>query len=113
MAIEPENVGVILRRLTDTRRSLSTAEVFVDGISMGMWIDSDRSWSHLDCHWQIQDFIVASKFTIGKTFLAVKLEAGPNNMENKTRYDFMLTQAWIEAKWWIITILPDFDFSNV
>ena len=112
VAIEPENAGVILRRLTDTRRSLSRAEVFVDGISMGMWINSDRSWSHLDCHWQIQDFILTSKFTTGKTFLDVRLKAGPDNMENQTRYDFMFTQAWIEAKWWIITVLPDINLSN-
>ena len=112
VSIELENAGVILRRLTDTRRSLSSAEVFVDGISMGMWINSDRSWSHLDCHWQVQDFIVPSKFTSGKTSLDLKLKAGPYNMENQSRYEFMLTQAWIEAKWWIISILPDMILSN-
>lgn len=113
VGVDPDNVGVILRRLVDVRRPVSRADVTVDGEPAGTWFSADRSWSHLDGHWQVQDFIVDEAQTHGKSYLDVVLDAGPDTTTpGRIPYDFLLAPAWVEARWWIISILPNWGFGS-
>lgn len=71
MAIDPDNDGIRLRRISDQKPSYQTANVSIDGTLVGTWIEP---WNNPDYRWLEDVFEIPANLTKGKRFISVRLE---------------------------------------
>ncbi|MEW6442786.1 MAG: glycoside hydrolase family 172 protein [bacterium] len=70
LAIDPANVGVLLRRRLDQSHGRQKAEVFVDGSPAGIWYDV---WENPRQRWADSDFLLPASLTAGRDRVRVRI----------------------------------------
>jgi hypothetical protein len=70
MAVDPSNSGVRLVRIGDHNTSYQTANVFVDGTSVGQWMEP---WSNTYFRWIEDHFEIPVTLTRGKRSINIQL----------------------------------------
>lgn len=71
VAVDPKNNGALLRRRLDQNTGRQSAEVYVDGVKIGVWYHADQN-SFL--RWWDDDFEIPASTTKGKSKLAIRLK---------------------------------------
>ncbi|HEX8521210.1 MAG TPA: DUF2961 domain-containing protein [Tepidisphaeraceae bacterium] len=71
VAIDPNNQGVILRRLLDQGIADQRADIYVDGVRVGTWYKAGANTSH---RWAEDDFAIPASLTAGKSSLHVRVQ---------------------------------------
>ncbi|RZS36853.1 VCBS repeat protein [Herbihabitans rhizosphaerae] len=70
MATNPNNAGVVLRRISDQRFGGQAAQVLVDGTAVGTWLQAFRNDVQ---YWHADDFALPAGVTAGKSRVRVEL----------------------------------------
>jgi hypothetical protein len=70
MRVPAENTGVYLRRMFDQRQARQGAKISVDGQLVGTWYTVEGNET---LRWAERDFFLPSKFTAGKTSIAIEV----------------------------------------
>lgn len=108
VSVLPSARSVVLRRLVDTRRSVAVARLSVDGVFVGRWIATDRSFDQIDTNWQEDDFALPPAATFGKSSLRISLDVAPEAARgNRTYLRHQLSPAWVEARYDVLCF-PEF-----
>ena len=68
--IGPDNHGVLMRRTSDQTTGYQSADVAIDGILAGNWLQSRSNNSH---RWLDDTYLVPESLTIGKALITVTL----------------------------------------
>ena len=75
VAIQPDNRGVALRRTSDQANGYQSADVAVDGVALGNWIQPRSNIFH---RWRDDTYLVPDFVTAGKSRITVVLTPIPN-----------------------------------
>ncbi|MFD2333439.1 DUF2961 domain-containing protein [Cohnella sp. GCM10020058] len=94
VAVDPDNIGVRLRRRSDQITGRQRANVYVDGVLV-----EERSWYFADRNpykrWLEDEFEIPAKYTAGKTDLGIRIEFVQEG-ESRT---------WNEFYYWIYSLV--------
>lgn len=83
-----ENGGLLLRRRTDLGVAGQQAQVFVDGVSAGIWHEADHNVGSVGGRWHDSEFMVSSNHVAGKTSARVSITpSAPSAAWNEYRYE--------------------------
>jgi hypothetical protein len=72
--ISPDNRGMLLRRTSDQLAGFQSADVAIDGIPAGIWLEPRSNNSH---RWLDDTFLVPARLTAGKNLVTVSLTPTP------------------------------------
>jgi Protein of unknown function (DUF2961) len=70
MTVDPANNGVRLSRISDQNQSYQTANVYIDGVCAGIWMEP---WSNPDYRFLNDPFDVSANLTRGKNTINVRI----------------------------------------
>jgi hypothetical protein len=73
--IPPDNRGVLLRRTSDEATGYQSADVAIDGVHAGIWLQPRSNASH---RWLDDTYLVPDSLTRGKTLITVTLTPIPD-----------------------------------
>lgn len=94
VAVEPDNIGVRLRRRSDQITGRQRANIYVDGVLV-----QERSWYFADrnpyLRWLEDEFEIPATYTTGKTDLSIRIEYVQDG-ESRT---------WNEFYYWIYSLI--------
>jgi hypothetical protein len=76
VAIGPDNHGILLRRTSDQATGYQSADVAIDGISAGNWLEPRSNNSH---RWLDDTYLIADSLTAGKDHITVTLTPTPDS----------------------------------
>jgi hypothetical protein len=83
--IGPDNHGVLMRRTSDQTTGYQSADVAIDGIPAGNWLQPRSNNSH---RWLDDTYLVPESLTIGKALITVALTPTPDSPAwTASRYD--------------------------
>src|SRR5580693_440118 len=83
--IGPDNHGVLMRRTSDQTTGYQSADVAIDGIPAGNWLQPRSNNSH---RWLDDTYLVPESLTIGKALITVTLTPTPDSPAwTASRYD--------------------------
>jgi D-arabinan exo alpha-(1,3)/(1,5)-arabinofuranosidase (non-reducing end) len=74
--ISPDNHGILLRRTSDQATGYQSADVIIDGIPAGIWLEPHSNDSH---RWLDDTFLVPARLTAGKNLVTVGLTPTPDS----------------------------------
>jgi hypothetical protein len=74
--IRPDNHGVLLRRTSDQATGYQAADVAIDGVPAGIWLQSRSNTSH---RWLDDTYLVPEALTAGKDRITVTLTPIPDS----------------------------------
>ncbi|MFC1888607.1 glycoside hydrolase family 172 protein [Thermodesulfobacteriota bacterium] len=92
IAIDQDNIGIILRRKYDQFNGRQQAEILVDGLSAGRWYTPERSET---LRWAEDDFSLPASLTSGKT--AVQVTIRPEGAVPWTEFFYRVYSVLSEA----------------
>ncbi|MGO9928337.1 MAG: glycoside hydrolase family 172 protein [Mycobacterium sp.] len=72
--IDPNNHGILLRRMSDQATGYQSAEVVIDGSPAGIWLEPRSNNSH---RWRDDTYLVPESLTAGKALITVTLAPIP------------------------------------
>ena len=72
--IDPGNRGVVVRRTSDQANGYQSADVMVDGVPAGNWLEPHSNTSH---RWLDDTYLVPESLTAGKAVITVTLTPTP------------------------------------
>ena len=89
VAIDPDNQGVTLQRLSDQQKGRQCANIYVDGklVSERQWLYADYNGSY---RWLDDDFQIPASYTAGKSSITITVEpvdVGGGNTWNEYKYE--------------------------
>ena len=106
MALQPSNVGAILRRQFDQGIASQTANVYVDGALVGQWYRAGGNPYH---RWRDDDFMIPASYTSGKSSIQIKIEFVSSALDwNEFTYSLFTIQPATAAN----SVSPRFKSSN-
>jgi D-arabinan exo alpha-(1,3)/(1,5)-arabinofuranosidase (non-reducing end) len=70
VAIDPDNHGILVRRTSDQMNGFQAADVAIDGISAGTWLEPRSNDSH---RWLDDTHLVPGSLTAGKSLITITL----------------------------------------
>lgn len=73
ISIPPKNRGVILQSLSDLSAVTNAATITVDGIAAGQWSHVDLNYTNSTFGWGINEVVLPSTLTRGKTRLDIEI----------------------------------------
>jgi hypothetical protein len=74
--IDPDNHGVLLRRTSDQAAGYQSADVAIDGIAAGNWLQPRSNNSH---RWLADTYLLPDSLTAGKALITVTLTPTPDS----------------------------------
>jgi hypothetical protein len=74
--IRPDNYGVLLRRTSDQTTGYQSADVAIDGVPAGNWLQPRSNTSH---RWLDDTYLVPDSLTAGKALITVTLTPIPDS----------------------------------
>jgi hypothetical protein len=74
--IHPDNHGILLRRTSDQATGYQSADVAIDGVPAGNWLEPRSNNSH---RWLDDTYLVPDSLTAGKTVITVTLTPTPDS----------------------------------
>jgi hypothetical protein len=74
--IPPDNRGVLLRRTSDQATGYQSADVAIDGVPAGIWMQPRSNVSH---RWLDDTYLVPDSLTAGKALITVTLTPIPES----------------------------------
>jgi hypothetical protein len=89
--IDPDNHGIVLRRMSDQAAGYQSAEVAIDGTPAGIWLEPRSNNAH---RWLDDTYLVPSRLTAGKNLVTVSLAPTPS------------TPPWTASRYSVETIFP-------
>ncbi|MBV8177431.1 MAG: DUF2961 domain-containing protein, partial [Mycobacterium sp.] len=72
--VSPDNRGILLRRTSDQLAGFQSADVAIDGIPAGIWLEPRSNESH---RWLDDTYLVPDRLTAGKNLVTVSLTPTP------------------------------------
>jgi Protein of unknown function (DUF2961) len=75
VAIRPDNHGIRLRRTSDQASGYQSADVAIDGIGAGNWLEPRSNKSH---RWLDDTYLIPGSLTVGKAHVTVTLTPVPD-----------------------------------
>ena len=90
VAVDPDNLGVVLRRRYDQREPRQQARVFVDGVEIGAWYTPEHSRT---LRWAEDDIVLPASTTTEKNKVEIVIR-----MEGDV--------PWTEFAYWALSIVP-------
>jgi Protein of unknown function (DUF2961) len=75
--ISPDNHGIVLRRTSDQAIGYQSADVAIDGIPAGTWLEPRSNNVH---RWLDDSYLVPDRLTAGKNLVTVTLTPTPNTV---------------------------------
>jgi len=75
--VSPDNHGILLRRTSDQAAGFQSADVAIDGIPAGTWLEPRSNNSH---RWLDDTFLVPDRLTAGKNLVTVTLTPTPDTV---------------------------------
>jgi hypothetical protein len=75
--VSPDNRGILLRRTSDQAAGFQSADVAIDGIPAGTWLEPRSNNSH---RWLDDTFLVPDRLTAGKNLVTVTLTPTPDTV---------------------------------
>jgi hypothetical protein len=75
VAIPPDNHGIRLRRTSDQASGYQSADVAIDGIAAGNWLEPRSNKSH---RWLDDTYLIPGSLTAGKAHVTVTLTPAPD-----------------------------------
>jgi Protein of unknown function (DUF2961) len=75
--ISPDNHGILLRRTSDQAIGYQSADVAIDGIPAGTWLEPRSNNSH---RWLDDTYLVPDRLTAGKNLVTVTLTPTPDTV---------------------------------
>lgn len=73
-AVDPNNRGVVLRRTSDQATGYQSADVAIDGVPAGIWLEPRSNAVH---QWLEDTYLVPESLTAGKSLITVTLTPVP------------------------------------
>ncbi len=77
MLVSPDNHGILLRRTSDQATGYQSADVAIDGVPAGTWLEPRSNNSH---RWLDDTFLVPDRLTAGKNLVTVTLTPTPDTV---------------------------------
>ncbi|MBV8861756.1 MAG: DUF2961 domain-containing protein, partial [Mycobacterium sp.] len=74
--ITPDNHGILLRRTSDQATGYQSADIAVDGIPAGTWLQPRSNTSH---RWLDDTYLVPPQLTAGKNLVTIRLTPSPDS----------------------------------
>jgi D-arabinan exo alpha-(1,3)/(1,5)-arabinofuranosidase (non-reducing end) len=85
LAVDPDNQGVVLRRLLNQTTGNQRAQVFVDGALVGDWFTAGSNAWH---PWRECDFVLPASATAGKSMLSIEMRFVSSDVDwNEFEYE--------------------------
>ena len=73
--VSPDNHGIVLRRTSDQLAGYQSAEVAIDGIPAGIWLEPRSNGAH---RWLDDTYLVPDRLTAGKNLVTISLTPTPD-----------------------------------
>ena len=105
VAVDARAASVALRRTFDVRHTVQRAELYVDGVRVGLLQSAERAWSYIDTHWREVDVQLPPVLTVGKNTLQITVRVLGNIFEpgvNRSYPAVQLGDSWTEIEWAVV-----------
>ncbi|OHV06688.1 glycoside hydrolase family 172 protein [Mycobacterium talmoniae] len=76
VAVDPDNQGILLRRTSDQAVGYQSADIAIDGVPAGNWLEPRSNTAH---RWLDDTYLVPGTLSAGKTRVAVTLTPTPGS----------------------------------